>query len=170
MFLHLPKKKKERKEKKKRKKNGKMLHKSGLFSCYSYILFPQLTASGFQKYHFSSGCTNVNTKKAVSFVRLAEMNSGTSGQTLQNSIHKTVYDFLKKIMFARCQYSSNPIQFLHMSSSPTVLYCPPSSTGPLSMKTVLAAFMSTRHKLESFQKRTFNMDCASTRLACRSFS
>lgn len=100
-------------------------------------------------------CPNVNTKKAISFVRLAGMNSGTSGQTLQNSIHKTVYDFffLKKIMCARCQCSSNPIHFFFC-------ICPLPSTpfsifllqvlALLLMKAVLAAFMSTRHKLESF--------------------
>lgn len=89
-------------------------------------------------------CPNVNTKKAISFVRLAGMNSGTSGQTLQNSIHKTVYDFffLKKIMCARCQCSSNPIHFfLHMSSSlHPVLYFPPSSTGPFIDESCISCF------------------------------
>lgn len=100
-------------------------------------------------------CPNVNTKKAISFVRLAGMNSGTSGQTLQNSIHKTVYDFFFFKKNYVCQVSvlfkSNPIFFC---------ICPPPSTpfsifllqvlALLSMKAVLAAFMSTRHKLESF--------------------
>lgn len=102
-------------------------------------------------------CPNVNTKKAISFVRLAGMNSGTSGQTLQNSIHKTVYDFFfffKKLcvpgvsalqiqsiffFFCICPLPSTPFSIFLLQVLALLL-----------MKAVLAAFMSTRHKLESF--------------------
>lgn len=89
-------------------------------------------------------CPNVNTKKAISFVRLAGMNSRTSGQTLQNSIHKTVYDFffLNYVCQVSVLFKSNPFFFfLHMSSSlHPVLYFPPSSTGPFIDESCISCF------------------------------